>query len=1299
MLGGDGQRGVSEDQRVNPTGFLAGVRRRLRLVLLSDGIARALSIFIVMTAGLAALDRLNDLEWLRWLAGVSVIVLVAATLYRRALRPLSRPMSDRVLARLVERREPACAGRLLTAVEGLPLAERDSAALGSMLTPRLRRRLVQADGAGRALAVMTLLVLGLAGLSWRYADVVTTALQRVYMPWTEVSWTPRPVVSVAVGPRVVAEDAPIEVAIERLSGVPEQVDIVWQTLTDGGDQGERRLDDLVGPWRERLVLAPGDWRVSVRSGAATPADVSVRVVVPPRVLAIDGALHAPAYITAEAEPVTTAAGLAALPGASLDLALTVGHDQRIADSLVTVTYGDTTVPVEVEPAAAGGAASTVRVTVPITNAGDLVVELTDQVADPAGDALVPITGTPVRFPVRLLTDRPPRVRIAGVTANEAVLARAVLVVDVQAADDHGLATVALEASADGGDSETVFDATVPQNATATERQINVVAGDFASVGQELALVGQAHDANNVTGPGIGRSAPLRVRVVAEETLQRELDRTLADIAEMVAQARDRLAAGMDDDAEAVAAARAARPHANRANDQLATVLERWERNQLDAEVAPVLRDSVAALEDQAVTALAAALNESGASAAVRAADAALGQVEGALSQLLASADLARELRSIRDRQAALSEASREVVAGLLTGSLSPDEGQRRLVDLVERQRSLAGRLQRWQQALAAAGDQRYRQAQELAQQTAPASLLDQASVDLAAPGTGQRAIERQAQALTIMEELAELLRGDDTGEDVERALGRLAWDQEQVQARLAAGAPATSERGEQERLRQATERLAAQAEAEGLDEAVQAAMAAAQAAQNDAVDAMERGDQRAAAEAAAAAASQLRAAQRAMTEDANEPDDQAQQDEQEPEDELEALLDRLKLLRDQQAGVAQAVNILHEQLDGADQGPNARLGFRQKAAVRRLADDQEAVALELQLDIIEAVSDQPIVLLALDRVVRAVDRSHRRLARPALGRAAVRLTARALASFEQLLGVVEELSNQQRDRDDDQEQQDGQEAGGPTQPQQRDPDEVPLSARLALLIDQQRRLRDATSARVPVDLAAPQTELADMVNALAALTRPGSRPHLLLNRTWRAMASAGELLDTGPGLVVASEQDVAIAALLQLLDEAQQQGSGSNSSSGSESDQTGGSRERQANGGSQGGREGDAAEGDSQPQDGESGTAAGGNGGEGEPQDGMNGGNGGDGSVTAVTGADEELYMYLPEQARQRLREAAASNPPAGGLRLYLRYLERMEQLDPATSGGWSGDAEVDDGLPPEARAFLEALGNALGAP
>jgi hypothetical protein len=1083
--------------------ILTQVRSRLRRSVALGGTARVIAVLLACAGGAVLADRLWFLPgWLRLLLLLGMIGAIATITWRRLLRPLRTPLSDRDIANFIERRTPSLDGRLISAVEGIVLGEADQARLLAAIPHGVERSLVPASRLPRMLAiagcaVAVAVIIGFVAPSfWR------DGLTRLALPLSDHDWERATAFRITPERSVIAIDEQAVIAVERLHGPDGSARIAW---SDGrGTTGARQLPGASGPWRQAIPLSAGRWTITVGGGDAHPEHSSILVVERPQLDVASTTLTPPPYAGLPTQQLPSPA-CQALPGSRLDLRLVVSAPAGRSVATVHASMEDQDIALQPDGAAWTG-------TTAITTSGTLLIEA----ADADGIALHPAA----RFAVIADPDRVPAVSLTGPRGDETVGPTAKVAVAIESSDDYGLARLELQATPSGtpaGDPRSLLAETVDGRRAVTRRALIDVAA-LAGPGSTITVLARATDRNDVSGPGIGTSAPLVLKVVAEDELRRDLERLLSEARDRVNQARNALAPALADPGKLPTAARSAGLDAARANELLERVERRWTENALEAERIAPAAEARAATGAEAAPALAKAAG--GDAEAARAGDAALDKAERALDRMLSDSDLTRIIAQLLERQKALAEETRAFVREHLTRK--PDEaGRTRQNDLATRQRDLSTRAADAERRILS-GPAALDAAKTVVREQAPSEHMVQAAGDVASDDRRPRAIEAQQAVIAALTSILEALRGGDQLADLARRAGELAERQERLAEAIERGQPRDEAQREQDRLRQETERLAQDLQR---SPEAQAATAAAANAQQGASAALGAGDRSSAARDAGTAGELLRTAQRAL--DPRQQDERDKQ-KQDPEKSQPDVIALLRALFEQQAKVLADSLPIDKRIGEDDPDFAAR---RDLDAVGQLQDD---ILLRLREEGVKVLDKNPIALAAVQRVAAAMDRVLTHVRTPALGARGLSLERIALAELKRVIDIAASAQAAPGDKSD------GQGGGQPSQAP------FPQAAEIALLLARQAEIHALAAAGRPVDTGSMQTELAKLVGYVESATRPGSRPNVLMARARRSADGAAELLTRhDSGALARHHMLAAEESLRQVLAEAKGSGGGS----------------------------------------------------------------------------------------------------------------------------------------------------------
>ena len=1169
-----------------PLPFCDAVAARLRRVVVVDGASRAVVVLLAGGAAAIAIDWQWHLPSLVRLGLASSIGAAAASVaLARILRPLRKPWTAPEIARLAERAAPALGGRLATAVAGIDLGATEQARLDALLTPDLARRLVPAPRLPRhiGLAATALVAVGAAPLvapRWT-SDGVT----RLLLPLGATEWTRFTTLEAHLERTVAPVDEGLVLRIRRQHPQSSFAEPVVVTTSNASQEDRRLLPGLTGTtWTHPISGTPGTYRLVVTSGDALPVEVVGRLVRRPDLDRLRVTVTPPTY-TGLPPSTGNALGAGIIAGSTVAVEVHLRHEDDRPLTTATLAFAGADLPVK------NGEDGWFQVSFAPAQSGDLTVLAKD--ADGIGPA------APVRLPVAVVPDRAPTATLEGPTPREAVTVAAVVDLRLEAGDDLGLATVAVLAAGDKPAAPVFEDRA---DGLAASRTLSVAVGAHAAEGGTLTLTARATDRNDRSGPGVGLSEPLVLRVASEEQVRQDLDRLLGE-------ARDRLIQGREHLAKAAAGhpADSAVQAGERARDLLSQVLRRWRENHFDAQAITPAAGARTTLVDEALPRLAADDRS--------AVDTALAKAERLLSSLLGEGDLTRLITSLVTREQALAEESRAFVRASLLKPLDA-AGKQAQAALAARQKDLATQVVEAQRRVLAQEGGAWKDAQDLVRREDPGERLRQAATDLASNDRRPAAVAGQQEAIASLAKLLDQLKGGDAAKDLAGRIGAVAAAQERLAAALDRGQAAKTLADRQEDLARETERLAKEAERPGAAAAKR--LTAALASQRSAGKAMSGNQADAASRDANAAAALLREAQEQLAPSPTAKDDQ-KKDQDKPD-----VVAALRQLAAAQAALVTDATLLDQAIGEQD------LDFARQRQVQALATAQKDLRLRLDDEVVKRLAEHPIARLGVERIAGAIDDSAAHLGRPALGQAGVRLTRAALAEIERLIAVATPPPAAGKNGQ-------GGGGGGGGKSDRSPQAEFPPRGELALLATLQNDLATRTAAGSPGDLAGDQGRLKDLAQALGSGLRPETRPWVLVERARRAMASAAWHLGQGDrGLTTRHEQEAAEAALRRLLAEA-------------EPPQGGGS------GGGQGGNKPPPTAGKSGGGNDQSGGGSGA-----QAQGGGKGGSSATGSQ--VLAEDGGTWMNLPPERREQLREARKQALTPRQLQVYGRYLELLEE-------------------------------------
>lgn len=420
---------------------LAQVRRRARLYLALDGLARLGVVVVIACAAQLVLDYSLRLPVDQRAALNIVITLIwLAVIHRSLMRPLLAPLSDSLLAAAVDRTHPELQGRIATAVQFAsgragPSASNSPQLVRAVLADacasvdrvRFERALNRAR-AQRRLREIALLAAGVVAVWMFQPRLVHTWFQRNWLV-QELPWPQRtyiiPVGFDAAGTRSAPRGD--ELAIEALieGETPNAVTLTWRTPSGRRGRetmtviGRSRAEISLGVLTEPLtfLISGGDERT--REFTVTPVDR-------PQVIYTAATITPPTYTGLAAATLEQQTVLEMLDGSTLEIAAVV--NKPIHSATLVDAEGSTW---EVERTAS----DRLRIVKDAPASGVYQLHLLD--LDGYTDR------QPLRFTLKVTPDAPPVVQLQLRDAGEFITPAAEIVTEITARDAYGVQDVTL----------------------------------------------------------------------------------------------------------------------------------------------------------------------------------------------------------------------------------------------------------------------------------------------------------------------------------------------------------------------------------------------------------------------------------------------------------------------------------------------------------------------------------------------------------------------------------------------------------------------------------------------------------------------------------------------------------------------------------------------------------------------------------------------------------------------------------------------------------------------------------------
>lgn len=517
---------------------LEELRRRARWYIALDGLSRFAWVLLVSGVIQLVLDW-----WLRFPIEQRIAVNLVITgfwavfIHRYFLRPLSAPVTDEMLAMAVDRAHPELQDRVATAVQfargAIGDPEMNSPQLVSAILneaarsvshtsftdalnhARARRRFREFAAIGGIILLACIIARPMM-VTWFWRNWLLAEI-----PWPQKTYI-RPV-GFETGQKRVPIGDELEL-VARIEGqAPTTAEVVW--WTPSGRRGRELMTLRGGTQLEAsLGIVTEDVSFRIVGGDERTRNYHAQAAERPRIESIRTTLIPPEYTGLGTIDLEQQVVLEVLRGAVLEF------DAMLNKPIVQAQFGPPDKPgvdcdiqqprrlkLRLETLGRDAAENAAQATWPaILESGVYRFELTD--ADGWKNL------RPVRYTIKVVPDRPPGVdlRIAGI--GQLVTPAAELALVVKCTDVYGLSSASVLAQLNSEPAhEIVLSGLEPRTREFTAGQSLAVASLRAEAGQRLRIWAESSDLDP-TGPNVGQSAPIDLRVVTIEEFLADLAR-------------------------------------------------------------------------------------------------------------------------------------------------------------------------------------------------------------------------------------------------------------------------------------------------------------------------------------------------------------------------------------------------------------------------------------------------------------------------------------------------------------------------------------------------------------------------------------------------------------------------------------------------------------------------------------------------------------------------------------------------------------------------------------------------------
>jgi len=529
---------------------IANLRRQVRSLVALHGSSWTIGLLIPIIIAIGFVDWGIHLDSnVRLIALIALCGFAAWLIYRHILIPLLVPFADLDIALRIEERWPGLNDRLASTLQFLRLTQ-DSDDHGSLALREATirqtveevetldfREVIEPKPALRALGLAAMsLSLGVAMLLAQ-PILSRTALERLFVPYGPAQWPQRTHLSLIDGetPRKIARGEPftLAVAVKKGERVPTLARATY-FFEDGETVTEPLRTEVGGIFRGRLEAVERNFTFSVSAGDdfRSVRNIPVTVVAPPALKEATVRVVPPSY-TAE-PPRTLAPGntqVRVLEGSRVEISATMNKPIELA----SLHLGESLLkaPIRLD-------ASRTKLTTEFSAAqsGPFWFELRDTEGFKNREV--------VRYELRSIHDEAPRVVIDEPANDRDVPPHAKIPVTFTVDDDYGIQSASLlYKTASGGSEPTqvvalpLWDSKDHADGQRIKHQTVHYEWEIAPLklppGSIITFHAEARDFDNLKGPNLGKSRELRLRIVSDEDISRQLDDTRREIREETAR--------------------------------------------------------------------------------------------------------------------------------------------------------------------------------------------------------------------------------------------------------------------------------------------------------------------------------------------------------------------------------------------------------------------------------------------------------------------------------------------------------------------------------------------------------------------------------------------------------------------------------------------------------------------------------------------------------------------------------------------------------------------------------------------
>jgi hypothetical protein len=507
---------------------LSALRGKFRRNFITFGVSQLLLIVCGIAAGTFLCDYLFNLPWaIRALLLLGSIGGIAYAVYRFLVYPLSVPISDDDLALTYENAYPGSANILISAVQLSRDIQRPDYPYSKILTENVIRH---GDSFAESLDLdrlaptsnlkqKILASVGAAALCLIAASAFPKEagiwLNRLFLG--SAKW-PRATTLVVKAPANVVRGKDAVVTIEARGQVPSKLKLSYQTAggvsasAKFGPKDSQKPAEFQYTFTQLLEAV----KFQIQGGDDESDWLTIQVKIPPRLHEVFVAYHLPAYTGIPAGQRQPGGHVDTLQGARVEF---FGVSNEPLNKAWLEFENEAKVELKVNGKNMTGSFE--------------VKERTSYIVRMI--STIDLENVEVqKFSIEARQDRVPGVTILKPGRDMLVLADSTISLLTKFDDDYGIksAAVRFQITRKGepfGKEQTLA---IPIDKASKSLQLSTpfaLGGLGLQEGDEIAYAVEALDANNVTGPGVGKSNPYKFEVVSRARLEEEVDKLGADV--------------------------------------------------------------------------------------------------------------------------------------------------------------------------------------------------------------------------------------------------------------------------------------------------------------------------------------------------------------------------------------------------------------------------------------------------------------------------------------------------------------------------------------------------------------------------------------------------------------------------------------------------------------------------------------------------------------------------------------------------------------------------------------------------